>query len=429
MCDVSPDAHVSDSTLQALAAACRRLEPATFVDTLRIPVPETDREVIVLTAAPRPEHRPYVYDGRPYERLGTTTALMPQARYLELLLLRPGVKHWRWENQPAIGIGIDDLDTAAILTTARDGRLPDAEPDDPRGVLDKLHLMLGGQLVNAAVVLFGRTFLPNYAQCELRLARFVGRTKGEFFDNPPPVRAHAFALLREAEQFLRKHLPRSARVVSTRLERVEELLLPPAALREALVNAICHRDYSQPGGAVSVAVYDDRVEIANPGALPPGWTPETLLTDHESLPGNELIANALHVRGLVERWGRGTQDMAEWCRRAGHPAPTFLVRAGHVVVQFTPRVPLTPPSVGHEGLELPVVGDGLTTRQRQILSVLGTGEQSLQAIANVVGVGARRAVRRDPQVLRERGLVEVRGFGRGAVWARRRPGSERNKPE
>jgi len=185
-------------------------------------------------------------------------------------------------------------------------------------VLDRLGLRLRGALVNAAVVVFGHDFLPHYPQCQLRLARFRGVDKDEFLDQRQ-LHGHAFSLLSQAMQFLTRHLPVAGRVEAGLFERVDEPLFPPIALREALVNAFCHRDYAQAGGAVSVAIYDDRLEIWSSGALPSGIEVEDLKREHLSRPRNPLIAEVFYRRGLVERWGRGTQKIVELCLRAGHP--------------------------------------------------------------------------------------------------------------
>ncbi len=113
-------------------------------------------------------------------------------------------------------------------------------------------------------------------------------------------------------------------------------LFPLLALREAVVNALCHRDYSIPGGAVSITIYDDRLEVWSAGTLPFGLQVEDLKRDHQSRPRNLLIAGVFYRRGLVEQWGRGTQNIVELCVEAGHPEPEFVEQAGAVGVRFLP---------------------------------------------------------------------------------------------
>src|SRR5581483_5740057 len=203
--------------------------------------------------------------------------------------------------------------------------------------LTGMRLAHEGRLLNAAVVLFGKAskLLPNYPQCVLKMARFKGRDKTEFLDNRQEY-GHAFDLLVRGQRFLRDHLPVAGRVVPGLFERVDDPLYPPEALREALANALCHRDYAAGGGSVSLAIYDDRLEIASTGPLPFGQTPADLMKPHPSRPWNPLIANVFHRRGVIESWGRGTLRMAELTRRAGLVAPEIEAGVGEVIVRFRP---------------------------------------------------------------------------------------------
>ena len=99
---------------------------------------------------------------------------------------------------------------------------------------------------------------------------------------------------------------------------------------------------------MSVAVHDDRLEIWSDGTLPFGLRPEDLKRDHLSRPRNPLIAEVFYRRGLVERWGRGTQRLVELCVRAGHPEPEFLEQADAVCVRFLPSGYIAPHRVAHD---------------------------------------------------------------------------------
>jgi len=115
--------------------------------------------------------------------------------------------------------------------------------------------------------------------------------------------------------FIRRHLPVAGRFEAGVMERKDEPLFPPLALREGLVNALVHRDYSIPGGAVSVAIYDDRLEVISTGTLPFGLTVADLLRDHVSKPRNPLLADLFYRRGLI-------------ALGAGHPEDHRPVRGG-----------------------------------------------------------------------------------------------------
>lgn len=113
-------------------------------------------------------------------------------------------------------------------------------------------------------------------------------------------------------------------------------LYPPLATREALANSICHRDYTTPGGAVAIAMYDDHLEIINPGILHFDMTPEKLSRPHESKPWNPIIASVFYRAGVIEKWGMGTLNIIDWCKENGNPKPTWEVRAESVVTTFLP---------------------------------------------------------------------------------------------
>ncbi len=232
-------------------------------------------------------------------------------------------------------------------------------------------------------------------------------TKAEFLDQQQ-LTGHAFRLLREADLFLHRHLPVAGRFEPGVLEPKDEPLFPPLALREALVNALVHRDYSIPGGAVSVAVYDNRVEITSTGTLPFGLTVSDLMRDHLSKPRNPLLAEVFYRRGLIEKWGRGTQNIIALCVAAGHPAPEFEERAGDVTVRFIPSGYVPPHRVEHN----------LSERQRRVLHFLGDGRRaSASAIrASIDPAMSARTLRYDLKFLRSLGLIESSGRGPGAGW-------------
>ena len=99
--------------------------------------------------------------------------------------------------------------------------------------------------------------------------------------------------------------------------RIDSPAIPIRALREALINAFCHRDYSSRGGSIDIAIYDDHVEIANIGPLPADITVDELSKRHRSFPRNPLIAHVLYACGMIERWGRGTLDILALCNKQG----------------------------------------------------------------------------------------------------------------
>lgn len=397
-------------TIEGISQALRRLEPPAFPEIETVPL-ENGRSVILLRV-PRGGSGPYTYDGRPYVRQGPTTSIMPRERYEQLLLERMHATR-RWENQPAEGLTVDDLDHSELILTVEEAirrqRLEDPGTRDAAELLLGLGLIREGQILNAAVVLFGKSdrLLPNYPQCLLRMARFRGTDKTEFVDNRQEVR-NAFSLLKRAQRFLIDHLPVAGHVVPGVIERVDEPLYPTEALREALANALCHRDYSIPGGAVSVAIYDDRLEITSTGRLPTDMTLDDLRRPHASRPWNPLIAQTFYRRGIIESWGRGTIKMAELTEQAGLVPPEFEATGTDVLVRFRPVRYVPPTRVNRD----------LSALQQEILRILADrGPLSLGDIRSGLSKKtARRTVQDNLRALRILDLVESTGRGAGARW-------------
>jgi len=400
---------VSDKTIREVAELLQKFEPPASIAQIRLNVAD-NKDVLVLEAIPNPEFRPYAFDGRPYQRIGSTTSIMPQATYQRLLNERAH-SYIRWENQAAEGYDNADLDSEEILRTVRlgiaAGRLPESTGSSIPDILERLGLLRASHPNQASVVLFGTRFMPDYLQCQLRLARFRGMNKSEFLDQRQ-FEGHAFHLLEEAMLFLRRHLPVAGRIIPGIFEREDEPLFPLEALREALVNAFCHRDYTIIGGAVSLAIYDDRLEIWSDGTLPFNLKPEDLKKDHGSRPRNPIIAQVFYLRGMIERWGRGTQKIVELCVKAGHPEPEFGEQAGSVWVRFLPSGYIAPHRVAHD----------LTERQRELLQILAEQDSlPLREIRRrLSSPPSDRMIQEDLAHLRRLDLVESAGRGRGAVY-------------
>ncbi len=409
--------EISDRTLRDVADMLRRFEPPAPIEQTLVKI-ENDRRILVLSVPASPESRPYVFDGRPYQRLGTTTSSMPQEVYQRLLSERAHSRV-RWENHPAESHSVSQFDEEEILKTVRigiaAGRLPESTGTSVPDILERLGLWHDGNPNNAAIVLFGTQFVPDYPQCQLRMARFRGVGKSEFIDQRQ-LEGHAFDLLDEAMFFLRRHLPVAGRVIPGLFEREDEPLFPLEALREALVNALCHRDYSIAGGAVSLAIFDDRLEIWSDGTLPFGLKPQDLKREHPSRHRNPLIAKTFYLRGVIEQWGRGTQKIVELCVKAGHPEPEFGEQAGAVWVRFLPSGYIASHRVAHD----------LTERQRELLQILADeGPMPLRTIRDRLSAPpSNRMIQGDLAHLRRLDLVQSNGRGRGAVYGLRRNSEE-----
>ena len=413
---VSPDGsvvgqQVSERTLEELGSEIQRIDPPVFPEVERVRL-SGSRELVVIHVE-RGASSPYQYRGASYRRVGNTTRAMLVEEYNRMLFERMHGDR-RWETEPAAGWALEDLDLPelrnAVAEAVRVGRLNEPGSREPEDMLLGLGLMRDGLLLRAAAVLFGkaRRLESEMPQCLLRVARFRGIDRSDFLDNRQ-FYGNAFALLSSAERFLNDTIPVASRFEPGRVQRIDEPLYPLLAVREAVANALCHRDYAMGGGSIGLAVYDDRLEVTSTGPLHFGLTPKDLFAPHESRPWNPLIARTFYRRGIIEQWGRGTLRMVELATSAGLPRPEIEELADSVTVRF--RRP------GHQAARGSAAD--LTDQQNAVLELLqGSGRAlALREIRASLGPNTdQRRLRGDLATLKAKRLADSEGRGAGARW-------------
>ncbi len=354
--------------------------------------------------------KPYAYKRKEYRRIGNTTVEMSRWDVTQMLIEEVHEKY-RWEKLPAEEWSIEDLDADEIRITVQEAfrqkRLKAPVSMELTDLLRGLELLgQDDELLQAAVVLFGKEELiaRRMPQCLLCVARFRGFDKMEFLDNRQ-FKGNAFKLLEDAERFLRETLPIAGRFEPGRFARIDEPLYPHEATREAIINALCHRDYIIAGSSVDLAVYDDRMEVVSPGPLHFGLTAEKLFTSHQSQPWNPLIASTFYRRGIIEKWGTGTIKMAKTMESARLPRPEIEDNGREVTVCFRRNL--------IDSIERQEVIIFLIDRQAGGLTLSDIHAQMPPYVS-------KRQVKRDLTVLKERGLIVSTKPGRWGRWIRTR---------
>lgn len=260
-------------------------------------------------------------------------------------------------------------------------------------VLKKLNLVKGKKLTNAAVLLFSKQPQLHFYNSLVRCASFKGNEPVDFTDMQD-IQGTVIEQVPAVLSFIRKHLNIAASIRG-KLEREDIWEIPKDALREAIVNAICHRDYESTAN-VQVRIFDNRLEIWNPGLLPNNISIEELKKEHPSVPRNQLIAKCFYMIKFIEQWGTGTNRIVRLCKEAGIKEPEFKEAGGSFIVSF-PRVfkkEFTP--------EIK-----LSKTQKSILEYLAkVGESSTADITNELKL-TRRSVQRNLNQLRA--LIEWTG--------------------
>jgi predicted HTH transcriptional regulator len=178
---------------------------------------------------------------------------------------------------------------------------------------------------------------------------------------------------------------------------MERWSIPPVAVREAMINAVAHADYAQRGAPIRISIFDDRLEIENPGLLPFGLTVADLEHGISKL-RNRVIGRVFHALGLIEQWGSGIQRMTAACREAGLPDPLFEEIATRFrATIFTSQV--NPPTLDDTDQAIvDRLSDGQGKLTSEIAAVIGlTSRATRTRLARLVGNGLVREVGSGPQ--------------------------------
>ena len=274
---------------------------------------------------------PVSYRGEYFLRVGSTSQTLKGAALNRFLLKRQGM---HWDALPLPGLPVSMLNQATIEKFRRQAlqsrRIQsEMSADSIENLLDKLHLFDGKLLKRAAALLFFDDPERFVSGAFIKIGFFENNVDLRYQDE---VHGNLFQQLEKTVEILQtKYL--KAWVSYQGLHRIETLSPPETALREALLNAVAHKDYSS-GSPIQISVYPDRLMIWNSSQLLPDQNLATLLKKHSSQPFNPDIANAFFRAGMVELWGRGIDKMIESCRSEEIPEPQFNIEASGFWVTF-----------------------------------------------------------------------------------------------
>lgn len=275
---------------------------------------------------------PISFHGTYHYRSGSTKQELKGIGLQNWLLKKAGKQ---WEDIPVPSATLKDLDEDSIQKFLKKAiaqkRIPKvAMEDNIAALLESLHLTTKeGQPTHAAILLFGKRPSTISPTCSFKIGRFGKRDDELQFQDIIECN-----LISMPDEVLRKLSDRYlVRPISYKgLERIETLEYPESALREAILNAIIHKDYSSTW--TFLRVYDDKLELWNPGLLPEELTIEKLKERHSSYPRNPHIAEVFFKAGYIEAWGRGTTSMINECLASGLPEPKLEEDQGGIRVTF-----------------------------------------------------------------------------------------------
>ena len=362
-----------------------------------------NKTIIELSVKECPE-KPVFFKNHAFQRVSKTNQRI-LANKIRELAKQEKIKS-NWDEMICKRATLKDIDENKVkefLKMAKRRRGLDIDPKiSVKQALIKLKVIKNSQPTNACVLMFAKDPQRFFIQDETKCARFKGTTTKEFIDMKE-FSGPADQQVDDVEKFVLKNISKAAWIEEGKIERQEKWEYPMDAIREAITNAIVHRDY-QSSSKVQIRIFDDRLEVWNPGTLPQGWTVEKLKQEHESKPFNPLLARMLFLIKYIEEWGRGTIDMIQECLDHGLPEPEFKDTGTSIVVIFK-KSQLTEELLS-----------SLNTRQIEAIKYLKENKTITRSKYQSLFNCSKGTAYYDLQKLLENGVIKKRGKGKAIYY-------------
>lgn len=274
------------------------------------------KEFLEIMVEPHPY--PVSYKGQYHYRSGSTKQELKGSALDAFLLKKYGL---HWDSVPVPNLLPESLEQKAFALFSKKAvkskRLGDEVlKENRKSLLRKLHLVEGSYLKRAAALLFHEDPEQYVTGAYVKIGFFKTDSDLVYQDE---IHGNLFQQVdKTMDLLLTKYM--KAYISYEGLQRVERYLFPAPALREALLNAVIHKDYSS-GNPVQISVYEDKIIFWNAGRLPDELSIELLQKKHPSIPYNPLVASAFFRAGYIEAWGRGIEKINNECKLAGIPTP------------------------------------------------------------------------------------------------------------
>lgn len=280
------------------------------------------------------EHYPFPvsFKGKYYLRSGATLQELKGGALDAFILSKQGKK---WDGIPIPGLSITDLSQPTLerfkILASKNRRVDDEVLNDTyEAILDNLLLRDGEYLKRAGILLFHSNPEKYVTGCAVKIGFFRDDDDLLFQDE---VNGNLLHQAEEVLDTLRKKYFRARIAYDQGGARLESFEWPEDAVREAVFNAIAHKDYEK-SNPTQISIYEDKIIFWNEGQLPDGLSFEDLKSKHPSKPQNPDIARTMYRVGFIEAWGRGTIKMINACRKVGLPEPIIERRHNGMYIEF-----------------------------------------------------------------------------------------------
>lgn len=352
-----------------------------------------------------------------YYRSGSTKQILSGPALETFLLRKRGAT---WDNLPLPVFSIDDIYDDAVESfknrALQKGRV-DASILSESNVtlLNKLHLVNGDYLTNAAMLLFSKDPERWQLGAYIKVGYFSNNADLLYQDE---VHGSLLEQVDKVVELIKAKYIR-AKIFYHGVQRVERYFVPEEALREAILNAICHKSY-QSGIPIQISVYEDKLYIANCGYLPDTWTVENLMNKHASIPYNPSLAHVFYLAGLIESWGRGIEKICSSCKSEGIKLPTYTINPSDIMIEFSASEKQVvrmhnSRKVIDDKINRSINGQ-LSERELQILAlILENPKYTMAQLSQKMNI-SRKTIASYQKKLKDMKIIERVGSARNGYW-------------
>lgn len=353
-----------------------------------------------------PSSYPVNYKGEYHYRSGSTKQLLKGAALTQFLFEKTGIT---WDSIPLDNLSADEFwrdsfdifRKQAILSKRMDEK--DLNMTNEQ-LLDSLGLIKNGKILRAGMMLFHQNPEKWINGAYIKIGYFESNSEISYMDE-----IHG-SLISQADKVIdlifTKYL--KADISYDGVTRVETYPFPKAAIREAVYNAIVHKNYATQI-PIQISIYEDKLYISNDCILPSGWTIETLMGKHRSKPFNPNIANGFFRAGFIETWGRGIEKICEACKNYGTELPEYAVYPEDIMIKF-------------EALNTDTNTDNadmntdINFKPEILLEYLKENPKVTQKELAIYFNVTKRTIERNMNILKKENFIERIGNNRSGYW-------------
>ncbi len=352
---------------------------------------------------------PVSYKGQYHYRTGSTKQELKGATLDKFLLQKQGR---RWDGVPVPNVSYKDLSKVAFEyfrnNAIKSNRLTkDILQESNEVLLEKLHLTDGKYLKRATLLLFHPDPEKFVTGSFVKIGYF--RTDDDLIFQDEIHGCLFEQVEKTMDLLLTKYL--KATITYEGLHRLEKILFPEVALREALLNAIAHKDYSG-GVPIQISVYSDKIIFWNDGTLPENWTIEELKRKHASRPFNPDISNTFFRSGLIESWGRGTIKIINECIKYSIPAPIF----NYDFASFSVEMKSSVNAIDETQKPITLTNVLLSENQQKIISLINANSSITRAdLSKTIGI-SEKSIYTNIKKLKDTGILRRIGSDKFGSW-------------